>query len=68
MSNKIGNLLILSQLLLALSFSVMAQPKAQLTKTRFSGQLKNLPKRLIKLNLEEDINRKISKTVAEIKG
>lgn len=45
----------------------MAQPKAQFTKTRFLGQLKNLPKRLIKLNLEEDINRKISKTVAEIK-
>jgi thiol-disulfide isomerase/thioredoxin len=34
--------------------------------TSLSGQLKNLPKGLIKLNLEEDINRKISRTVAEI--
>ena len=31
-----------------------------------SGEIKNLSKGLIRLNLEEDINRKISKTIAEI--
>lgn len=31
-----------------------------------SGQIKNLPKGLIKLNLEVDINRKQSRTIAEI--
>jgi hypothetical protein len=36
------------------------------SETSISGELKNLPKGSIKLTLEEDINRKISKNIAEI--
>ncbi len=36
------------------------------SKNVISGEVKNLPKGTIKLNLEEDINRKQSKTIAEI--
>ncbi len=35
-------------------------------KTSLSGEIKNLPTGIIQLNLEEDVNRKISKTIAEI--
>jgi thiol-disulfide isomerase/thioredoxin len=37
-----------------------------LSKAVIRGEIKNLPKGTVKLNLEEDINRKISRTVAEI--
>lgn len=36
------------------------------SKNVISGEIKNLPKGTLKLNLEEDINRKQSKTVAQI--
>jgi thiol-disulfide isomerase/thioredoxin len=36
------------------------------SRNSISGEIKNLPKGSIKLNLEEDINRKQSKTIADI--
>lgn len=48
-------------------FAATSCSKTDLTKITLSGELKNVPQNKIVLTLEEDINRKKSQVVAEIK-
>ncbi len=59
------NKLILFLILLFLSIWIGCVTKAD-SRNSISGEIKNLPKGLITLDLEEDINRKQSKIIAEI--
>jgi hypothetical protein len=56
---------LLYPILLFLSLGIGCSAKIP-AKTSISGEIKNLPKGLLKLILEEDINRKKSKIIAEI--
>lgn len=49
-----------------LALLALACGPKQLPQISISGEIKNLPKGLMKLNLEEDINRKKSRLIAEI--